>query len=64
MDTELAQLESRIEQLVSLYGRLKADNVELRGRLARLDAENRRLSDKLELATGKLVALLDKLPEA
>ncbi len=64
MDTELAQLESRIEQLVSLYGRLKADNVELRGRLARLDAENRRLSDKLELATGKLEALLDKLPEA
>ncbi len=64
MDTELAQLESRIEQLVSLYGRLKTDHVELRGRLARLDAENRRLSGKLELATDKLEALLDKLPEA
>ncbi|AVR89708.1 hypothetical protein [Thauera aromatica] len=64
MDTELAQLEAQLEQLISLYDRLKADNAELRGRVARLEAENRQLSDKVRLAADRIEALLDHLPEA
>ncbi len=63
MDTELAQLEAHLEQLISQYERLKADNVELRGRVVRLEADNRKLSDKVRLAAERLEGLLDKLPE-
>ncbi len=64
MDIELAQLETQLEQLIGLYGRLKADNSGLRGRVAQLEADNRKLSAKLGLAAERLEALLDKLPEA
>ncbi len=64
MDTELAQLESQIEQLITLYGRLKTDSLELRGRVARLEAENRQLCDKLDRAAARVEAVLEKLPEA
>ncbi|MFT3759601.1 hypothetical protein [Thauera sp.] len=64
MDSELAQLEAQIEELIGLHNRLKADNVGLRGRVAQLDAENRQLEAKLKLAVDRLEALLDKLPEA
>lgn len=64
MDTELAQLEAQLEQLISLYDRLKADNAELCGHVARLEAENRQLSDKVRLAAERIEALLDNLPEA
>ncbi|APR04522.1 hypothetical protein [Thauera chlorobenzoica] len=64
MDTELAQLEAQLEQLISVYDRLKADNAELRGRVARLEAENHQLSDKVRLAADRIEALLDNLPEA
>ena len=39
MDTELAQLEAQLEQLISQHDRLRADNGALRGRIARLEAE-------------------------
>lgn len=64
MDTELAQLETQLEHLISLHTRLKADNTGLRARVTQLEADNRRLSAKLALATERLEALLDKLPEA
>ena len=63
METELAQLESQLEQLIGRYGRLKADNSGLHGRVAQLEADNRKLSAKLTLATERLEAVLDKLPE-
>ncbi|WP_341643509.1 hypothetical protein [Thauera sp. SDU_THAU2] len=64
MDSELAQLEAQIEELIGLHNRLKADNVGLHGCVAQLDAENRQLEAKLRLAVDRLEALLDKLPEA
>ena len=64
MDTELAQLEAQLEQLISHHDRLRADNSALRGRIVRLEAENRKLSDKVRLAADRLEGLLDKLPEA
>lgn len=64
MDTELAQLESQLEQLITLYGRLRTDGLELRGKVARLEAENRQLRDKLDRASARIEAVLEKLPEA
>ena len=64
METDLAQLESQLEKIIGRYGRLKADNSGLHGRVAQLEADNRKLSAKLKLATERLEAMLDKLPEA
>lgn len=64
MDSELAQLEAQLEQLISLHDRGKAENIGLHGRVTQLDAENRQLAAKLKRAIERLEALLDKLPEA
>jgi len=64
MDTELAQLEPKLEQLISLHERLRADNAELRGRVLRLETDNRQLSDKVRFAAERVESLLEKLPEA
>ena len=64
METELAQLENQLEQLIGRYGRLKADNSGLNGRVAQLEADNRKLAAKLRLAAELLEVVLDKLPEA
>ena len=64
MEIELAQLENQLEQLIGRYGRLKAEHSGLHGRVAQLEADNRKLSAKLKLATERLEAMLEKLPEA
>lgn len=63
MEEELTQLENRIEQLVALHEGIKADNRDLRSRLAKLEADNRAQGDKLRLATDKLESLLARLPQ-
>ncbi|HJV24914.1 MAG TPA: hypothetical protein VJ673_04465 [Aromatoleum sp.] len=64
MDAELYKLENQIEQLIGLYETCKADGRELRARLARLEAENRVLADKVRLATSRLESVLEQLPES
>ena len=64
MEIELAQLENQLEQLIGRYGRLKAEHSGLHGRVAQLEADNRKLSAKLTLAAERLEAVLEKLPEA
>lgn len=56
MDTEFAQLEAQLEQLISQHERLKADNADLRTRVGRLEADNRTLADKVRLAADRLDA--------
>ncbi len=63
MEEELTQLENRIEQLIALHEGIKADNRDLRSRLAKLEADNRAQGDKLRLATEKLESLLARLPQ-
>lgn len=64
MDTELSDLENRLEQLIGLYTSGKREVRSLRERVAALEADNRRLAEKLTFATEKLESLLDRLPEA
>lgn len=64
MDAELNQLEAQIEQLISLHGMLKVENLALRTRVVKLEAENHQLSEKVRRAAERLEAVLNKLPEA
>lgn len=62
MNAELSQLEYKLDQILALCQSLRADNHELRTRVAGLEAERRRLGDKLETACARLEALLEKVP--
>lgn len=62
MDAEIKTLEEKIAQFIQLNQRLRAENLSLRQELASSQSENRRLSDKIELARGRLETLLEKIP--
>ncbi|MCL1825977.1 MAG: hypothetical protein FWG26_08605 [Betaproteobacteria bacterium] len=63
MDAELNRLEAQLEQFISMYAALRDENRELRAHQSRLEAENRRLASKVDLATEKLEAVLARLPQ-
>lgn len=63
MDDELVELEQRVERLIASCQALRAENQELRGRVAGLESEKRRLADKVETAAQQLEALMERLPE-
>jgi len=64
MDAEITQLENQLEQLIGLYEAGKGELRELRSRIAVLEAENRRLGEKVRVAASSIEAMLEKLPEA
>lgn len=64
MENELSRLEAQLEQLIGLYEAGKRERRELAERVVALEAQNRRLSDKVAVATEKLESLLERLPEA
>jgi cell division protein ZapB len=63
MDAELTALEERIKQFADFCVRLRDENQELRTRLATLEGENRRLSDKVDTARTRLEDLVKRMPE-
>lgn len=63
MDAELTALEERIKQFADFCVRLRDENQELRTRLASLEGENRRLSDKVDTARTRLEDLVKRIPE-
>lgn len=63
MTDDLLALEERIEQFISLCQGLRAENQELRTRIAVAEAERKRLSDKIERACSRLEALMQRFPE-
>ena len=64
MVNELNALESKITQVVSLCRALRAENSQLKQRLAKADADHKALSDLMESARQRLEQLAEKLPEA
>lgn len=64
MDAELSKLEHQLEQLIGLFQASRAEARELGARVARLEADNRNLADKVRLATERLEAVIEKLPES
>jgi len=64
MVNELNALESKITQVVSLCRTLRAENSQLKQRLAKADADHKALSDLMESARQRLEQLAEQLPEA
>ena len=64
MVNELNALESKITQVVSLCRTLRAENSQLKQRLAKADAEQKALNARMELARSRLEQLAEQLPEA
>ena len=63
MDAELTALEERIRQFAEFCVRLRDENQVLRTRVAGLEGDNRRLSDKVEAARMRLEDLVKHIPE-
>lgn len=63
MDTPLASLEQKVEQIVSLCADLRAENHRLRDRVTTLEGEKRDLAERMTTARTRLESLMDKLPE-
>lgn len=64
MDAELKALDDKIGQLIQLCQRLQVQNSDLRQKLAAAQGENKRLQEKIDTATTRLEALLEKIPES
>lgn len=63
MDSELQALEERIRQTADVLRKTREENLALRQRVAALEAENKRLADKVEGAAQKVEALLARMGE-
>ncbi|MBI4937126.1 MAG: hypothetical protein HY846_02735 [Nitrosomonadales bacterium] len=63
MKIELDALEGKLEQLVQLSQRLRAENRQLRQELATALSQSRQMNDKMENARQRLENLLAQLPE-
>jgi cell division protein ZapB len=63
MESSLQALEDRVRQTAEMARRLRAENVDLRQRIAALENDNKRLADKVESAAAKLESLLKQIPE-
>lgn len=59
---DLSSFEIKLDHFLSVHEAMRTENQELRTRVAALEAENRRLDDKLTSARSRLEALMEKLP--
>ncbi|MFA9440022.1 hypothetical protein ACDA63_10320 [Uliginosibacterium sp. sgz301328] len=62
MDNEIADLDARISRLIEAFAETRRANGELTDRVARLEADNRVLAEKLATAVARIEAVLEKLP--
>ena len=63
MENDLIALEEKLEQLIHVCGKLRAENHQLRQELAHAHSSNRQYSDRLDSAKDRLEKLLTTLPE-
>lgn len=61
---ELNALESKIAQVVAHCRTLRAENDELRQKLAAAEAEKRQLAERMASARERIELLVQQLPEA
>ncbi|UTA48435.1 TIGR02449 family protein [Simiduia sp. 21SJ11W-1] len=60
-DTQLAQLEAKLNQLIELCQRLDRENTALKAREATWQQEKLRLVEKNELARSRVEAMIKRL---
>lgn len=63
MNSEIAALEAKIEQIVVLVQALRAENVQLKGEVSGLQNDCSELRQRMSVARERLEGLMDKLPE-
>jgi septal ring factor EnvC (AmiA/AmiB activator) len=63
MDMELAELETKISQLVDAIHHLRSENRLLRQQIAAKTDDVKRLSEKIETDKGRLESVLKHIPE-
>lgn len=63
MNSPLARLEQKVEQIVNLCADLRAENHRLRDRVSTLEGEKQDLAERMTAARTRLEGLMDKLPE-
>jgi cell division protein ZapB len=63
MDTDLEELEAKIEQVVALVHQLRAENEVLKNQVAEAEAERLHLRRSMTAARERLESLMDRLPE-
>jgi len=63
MDQDLSALEDRVRQVAELCQQLRAENSDLRQRMAQLTSQNKVLAEKIDGARNRLQGLLGQLPE-
>jgi cell division protein ZapB len=64
MKIELQDLEGKVQALVEMCQRLRAENHQLRQQLATSQNENVRLNEKVNVAAERIEALLQTIPES
>lgn len=63
MNSELAALETKIEQVVALAHQLRAENEVLKNQMATAETERLHLRQTMTAARERLEVLIDKVPE-
>jgi len=63
MENELTALEHKLARLIQMSRELRAENHQLRQELAHALSNNRKCSDKVDVAKARLEKLLASLPE-
>jgi cell division protein ZapB len=64
MESELNDLEEKINQFVHLCQQLRSENIQLRQQLAVAISENKHLAEKINDAAYRLEALLTYIPQS
>lgn len=63
MEPDILRFEEKLNNFVTLFQRLRAENNELRQSVAARSDEVKRLSEKLDQAKTRIEALLAQIPE-
>ena len=63
MEADLKALEDKLAQLIALCQLLRSENLELRQELVQAHDESRQLKDNMTLASTRLEALIERLPQ-
>lgn len=64
MEADILRFEEKLNNFVTLFHRLRAENNELRQTVAMKSDEVKRLSEKLDQTKTRVEALIAQLPEA
>lgn len=64
MEADLKSLQEKITKLITLCGTLREENIQLRGDLSQVQQDTNALKSNMQLASDKLEALLESMPES